>query len=121
MYHILLDCLLINSIGTHYVLFHSIQHSTATHRDMGNKLFLRTIPTFATLTAAKDSAFVNSALALRDYWKSLNLKLSVWCPLSLSRTHTFIRTVLYIRVHTRTYKHMNTEYIQYSTYDNIRI
>ena len=78
------------TIGTHYLLFHSIQHSAATHRDMGNKLFFRTLPTFSVPPATGASALARSALALRDYWKSLNLKLSVCFPPLHARSFLYL-------------------------------
>ena len=68
------------------MLLHSMQHSAATHRDMGNTLFFRTLPTFAAPPATGASALAGSALALRDYWKSLSLKLSVSFPPLRART-----------------------------------
>ena len=73
----------VRSIGTHYLLLHSMQHSAATHCDMGNKLFFRTLPTFAAPPATGASALAGSAL---DYWKSLSLKLSVSFPPLRART-----------------------------------
>ena len=35
-------------LGTHYIIFDSIVNSTALHRDLGNKLFFRALPTFST-------------------------------------------------------------------------